>query len=267
MIRIAAILFSIAFCSFRLPVTEKYLLYHVNKEVHWLHNGAREKAKRGLFLSARESLSLAPDSDVMLLRNDGSSLLLEKPGTYTFAKVKALFSAQRSSSVSSGFFAYVFEKFLHGEDTEEKQKVTAAVYRSQQPMIRPVDSSFVFNTPLQLSWKPAQKNLPYKISISVNHNNFDTVIRKVSTFTVPDSLIREKGKTALLIQWNCYPYDSKQAPPAPFHLIIPKSEDLPIIRQQVKYIREHYAGKKELLRIMENDLFQRWMEVYQFKTE
>jgi len=246
-----------------LAATDQYLLYHVNKEVHWLHDGMKEKAKRGMFVKANQSLLINEQSDVMIIQQDGKSLLLNKTGTYTYAQLKSLFSNVKKSTTSASFFSYVFEKFLSGNGKEEKQNVGAFVFRGKQPMQLPQDSVFVFTNKIKLTWKPEQANIPYKIQMIINGNEFDTVIHKQNSLLIPEHWLPDNTQTAVRISWTCSPTGSKQEAPHPFLLLLPKKEDYEIIQQQLKQLQQSYAGKKQLLRIMEKDLLERWLELYQ----
>lgn len=241
----------------------KYLFYHVNKNVYWQHDGLKEKAKRGNFLSANQSILIAELADVMLVQSDGKSMLLEKPGTYTYLQIKKLFSAAKANGTSSGFFSYVFEKFLSGGASDEKQRVSAAVIRGKHAMQLPADSSFLFTNSFVLQWKPEQKNIPYRIIIRVNQLLLDTVLRGKSSFTVPEKLLQ--GNTARLLKWNAFPSDSKQKQPEPFLYILPAAKDKLILQQQFNQLKKSYSKDQQLLRIMKRDLFERWLELYQLK--
>lgn len=240
----------------------KYLLYHVNKDVQWVHDGVNEKAKRGIFLLNAHTLILRQTADVMLLQQDGQSLLLSKPGTYSFARIKQLFNSAQKTTVSKAFFSYVFEKFTSAE-TEEKQQVTASVFRGKKAMQLPGDSSFLLSFPVTLQWKPEQKNIPYKLRIQYRQLLFDTVLISTSSFAIPDSIAPDS--TGALLCWTAVPADSKMK--ASFFLaIIPASADLDIIGQQLKQLRLTYSKQPDMLRLMEKDLFERWMELYQLQV-
>ena len=241
----------------------KYLLYHVNKEVHLQQKGIKEKAKRGMFLTENHSIIISELADVMLIQNDGKSMLLSKPGTYTFLQIKKLFSTTKSNGVSAGFFSYVFEKFMNDDSNEGKQKVAAVVYRGKSAMLSPHDSSFLFTTAVVLKWKPEQKNIPYRISIRVNEISFDTVLRSVNTLTIPAKLL--KGNKAKIIEWSTLPADSRQKQPAPLIYIIPAKKDKTTIQKQLSLLKTTYSKDKRLLQLMEKDLFERWLQVYQLK--
>ena len=120
-----------------------------------------------MYIKPQQSIIIADQNEVMLIQNDGKSLLINKPGTYSFLQIKKLFATLKTNSSSSGFFAYVFDKFLHGDGDEEKQKVSAAVFRGPKEMQLPLDSSFVFSTPV-LKWKAKNINVPYKIELKIN---------------------------------------------------------------------------------------------------
>ena len=242
---------------------QKYLLYHVNKNVHRVQNGKKEVAKRGMFLMAPHTIIVQPQAEVMLVRNDGKSLLLSKPGTYTFKQIMQLFSKGNISSVSSGFFSYVFEKFLQNENADEKQKVTAVVYRGKKAMQLPPDSSFIFSFPVTLQWKPEQKNIPYKLHIRLNRDSIDTIIRNQNTFILTEQLFKTDSSAALLA-WYATPSDSKSTVIS-FLAIVPASTDKEIIEQQLKQLRTAYSKDPAMLRLLERDLFERWMEVYQLR--
>jgi hypothetical protein len=242
---------------------QKYLFYHVNKNVQRVQNGKKEIARRGMFLTDRQTIIVQPKADVMLVRNDGKSLLLHKAGTYTFNQIIQLFSKESTSSVSSAFFSYVFEKFLKTENDDEKQKVTAVVYRGRKAMQLPADSSFIFSFPVTLQWKPEQKNIPYRLHIRVNRDSIDTIIRNQNTFVLTEQLFKTDS-TAALLAWNATPSDSK-SPAISFLAIIPAHADKEIIEQQLKQLRTAYAKDAAMLRLLERDLFERWMEVYQLR--
>jgi hypothetical protein len=239
----------------------KYLLYHINKEVHRQYNGIKEKAKRGMFITDHQSIIIAEQADVMLVQNDGKSMLLNKPGTYTFLQIKKLFSTAKSSGVSSGFFSYVFEKFLNSQSNDAQQKVSAAVYRGKSAMLSPPDSSFLFTFPVLLQWKTEQKNIPYRVTIRVNEILLDTVIRIKRFLTVPSKMLQ--GDEAMLLEWSTIPADRKQPQPPPCLYIIPAKKDKEIIKKQLVYLKTTYSKDRHMLRLMEKDLFERWYELYQ----
>lgn len=243
--------------------TQKYLLYHVNKNVHRVEQGKKEMAKRGMFLLASHSIIVQPQADVMLVQNDGKSLLLNKPGTYTFNRISQLFNSGNTSSLSSSFFSYVFDKFLQTENADEKQKVTAVVFRGKKAMQLPIDSSFIFSLPVTLQWKQEQKNIPYKLHIRLNKDSIDTIVRNQTTFLLTEQLFKTDSSAALLV-WNAIPSDSKSEP-TPFLAIIPAATDKEIIEQQLKQLRTAYSKDPVMLRLLERDLFERWMEVYQLR--
>ena len=235
------------------------LLYHVNKQVYWMHDGKKDPAKRGVFLLPKQSLLITSQSNVMLVQQDGKSMLLEKPGTYTYNQIQLLMQKLKAESVSKNFFVYVFEKFLSGNG-EEKQKVAAVVYRGKKIMINPDDSSFCFSTPL-LFWKPESLSIPYKIEINVNGTAFDTIIRKQTSFLIPQRLLFHPVH---FITWTCYPADSRQKP-QPFVLLIPKNEDTATIEQQLQSLERMYNKNPKLMRVMKKDLFMQWYSIYNFK--
>jgi hypothetical protein len=239
--------------------TEQILMYHVSKQVHWLHDGKKETARRGVFLLLQHRLLITPQSSIMLVNKDGKSMLLDKPGTYTFTQLRGLIERVKAESVSKKFFSYVFEKFLSGEG-DEKQKVAAVVYRGKKVMISPVDSSFYFKSPV-LSWKPDNTSIPYKIEINTNHELFDTVLRKQTSLVLPERFLRNKP---LLIQWSCHPADSKQKP-RPFIFLIPRKEDVATIQQQLNSLKKNYNNNPALLKIMKADLFRHWVASYELQ--
>ncbi len=243
--------------------SQKYLLYHVNKNVQRVEQGKKEIAKRGMFLMAPHSIIVQPQADVMLVQNDGKSLLLNKPGTYTFNQISKLFINGNTSSLSSSFFSYVFEKFLQSNNADEQQKVTAVVYRGRKSMQLPSDSSFIFSFPVTLQWKPEQKNIPYKLHIRLNRDSIDTIIRNQNTFLLTEQLFKTDSSAALLV-WNATPSDSKSEATS-FLAIIPAVTDKEIIEQQLKQLRTAYSKDLAMLRLLERDLFERWMEVYQLR--
>lgn len=242
---------------------QKYLLYHVNKNVQRVENGKKEIARRGMFLMAPHTIIVQPQADVMLVQNDGKSLLLNKPGTYTFNRISQLFNSGNISSLSSGFFSYVFEKFLQNENADEQQKVTAVVFRGKKAMQLPVDSSFIFSFPVTLQWKPEQKNIPYKLQIRINRDSIDTIIHNQNSFLLTEQLFKTDSSAALLA-WNAVPSDSKSTV-RPFLAILPAANDKEIIEQQLKQLRTAYSKDPSMLRLLEKDLFERWMEVYQLR--
>ena len=240
---------------------QKYLLYHVNKNVQRVENGKKETARRGMFLMAPHTIIVQPQADVMLVQNDGKSLLLNKPGIYTFTRISQLFKTGTTSSFSSGFFSYVFDK--QSENADEQQKVTAVVFRGKKAMQLPLDSSFIFSFPVTLQWKPEQKNIPYKLHIRVNKDSIDTIIRNQNTFLLTEQLFKTDS-TAALLAWNAVPSDSKSAS-IQFLAILPAAADKEIIEQQLKQLRTAYSKDPAMLRLLERDLFERWMEVYQLR--
>jgi hypothetical protein len=244
-------------------VHQQYLLYHVNKNVQRVENGKKEVAKRGMFIIPSHSIIVSQQADVMLLQNDGKSLLLNKPGTYTFSRISQLFKTGTTSSLSSGFFSYVFDKFLQSENADEQQKVTAVVFRGKKAMQLPVDSSFIFSFPVTLQWKPEQKNIPYKLQIRINRDSIDTIIYNQNSFLLTEHLFKTDSSAALLA-WNAVPSDSKSAV-RPFLAILPAANDKEIIEQQLKQLRTAYGKDPSMLRLLEKDLFERWMEVYQLR--
>lgn len=264
MIKIATIILIFLFLFLKGNATDiKYLLYHINKEVHRQQNGVKEKAKRGMFITDRQSIIIAQQADVMLVQNDGKSMLLNKPGTFTFQQIKKLFSTAKTNSVSSGFFSYVFEKFLNDGVSDNKQKVSAVVYRGKSAMLSPPDSSFLFLRKVILQWKPEQKNIPYRVSIRINETSFDTVIRIKTSVTVPLKLL--KGDKAMLLEWSTLPADSRQPQPVPFIYILPAKKDQAIIQKQLAHLKTTYAKDPKLFQLMKKDLFERWLELYQLK--
>ena len=84
--------------AFAQAAEQKYLLYNVNNDVHWVHDGKKEKAKRGTFLLASQSIILPQKAEVMLIQHDGQSLLLSKSGTYSFTRIQQLFSSSEKRS-------------------------------------------------------------------------------------------------------------------------------------------------------------------------
>lgn len=240
----------------------KYLIYHVSGEVKLKTNGKEENAKRGFFISnSNQVLVLSTLAEVMLVQNDGKSMLFNKPGTYSYVQIKALFIKLKPNNVTSAFFAYVFEKFIDGNTDDEKQKVSASVYRGKKAMLNPADSSFIFSLPVTLKWIPEQKNIPYKISYSFNNHTCDTVIRGKLFLTIPETFF--KKEQAGLLKWSAVPSDSKQVSPPAFLYIIPLKADVEIIQKQLKQIKLIYSKKTDVLRLMERDLFERWLELYQ----
>jgi hypothetical protein len=248
-----------ALCMIEAQATEKLLLYHSNKQVQWLHDGKKEAAIRGIFLLHGHSLIISQGAEAMVVQDDGKSILLNKPGTFTYEQVKLQIQKTKAESTSKNFFAYVFEKLLN-DAGNEKQRVAAVVYRGKSAMFSPADSSFVFNKPM-LKWKTDNSSIPYKIEMQINGVLFDTVLRRQTTFSIPEHIISSNSSTANLIQWRCFPADSKQHPKW-FFVLMPNQEDRPVILQQLSILKKTYSSQKELLRLMEKDLLERWLENY-----
>jgi hypothetical protein len=242
---------------------DQFLFYHVTKSVQWVHEGKKEPAKRGAFLKSNQSIVLQELSDIMLVKNDGKSMLLNKPGTYTFQQIKTLFLKSKTTSASAVFFAYVFEKFLSGDDAEEKQKVSAVVFRGPKAMRSPADSVFIFSAPV-LYWKPEQVNIPYKIELKINGTHFDTIVRKQNSLVIPQRFLNNIGKQPVRIEWVCYPADGKQKA-APFLMLIPKKADESIIQQQLLELKKLYKANSGLYKVFEKDLLEKWLDLYQLK--
>lgn len=242
----------------------RYLMYHINKDVQVQHHGKKEIARRGMFFTDGQSMVLKELADVMLIRYDGKSMLLNKPGIYSFQQVTKLFNTIKTNGVSAGFFSYVFEKFLNGGGQDNQQKVSAAVFRGNAAMRLPGDSSFLFSTAVTLEWKPEQKNIPYRVSIRINDYLFDTIPpHSNTTITLPSQLLNINK--ALLIEWSCLPAGSRQPQPAAFLYIIPALKDRATIQQQLKQLRTSYSKNKVLLHMLERELFEQWLNSYQLK--
>jgi hypothetical protein len=239
---------------------QQFLVYHANKTIQWQHDGKTELATRGIFIKSKHSITVPEQGDVMLIKNDGRSLLISKPGSYSFQQIRSLFLKSKNNSAVSGFFAYVFEKFLAGSNGDDKQKVSAAVYRAKSPMKNPADSSFVFTAPVILEWVPEQKNLPYKISVSIAKTNMDTIIRGSTRFTIEAAAFDEKK--GALIHWWCKPYNSKQDAVALFVFIVPSQKDKIIIQRQLKELERSSHGNPAIYRALKKDLFEKWLDFY-----
>ena len=57
MIKLVTILFFYSLLTLKGNAADiKYLLYHVNKEVHLQQKGIKEKAKRGMFLTDKQNI-------------------------------------------------------------------------------------------------------------------------------------------------------------------------------------------------------------------
>lgn len=209
---------------------QEYLLSHVNKNLLPVQTGKMQVAGRGMFLMAPDSINVQPNADVMLVCND---------------------------------FSYVFEKFVQSESPDEKQKVTTLVYRGRKEMQLPEDSSFIFSFPVTLQWKPGEKNIPFKLHIRLNRDSIDTIIHNQNTFTLTEQLFKTDSSAALLA-WHATPSDSKSATVS-FLAIVPASGDKEIIEQQLKQLRTAYSKDPAMLRLLEKDLFERWLEVYQLR--
>ncbi len=238
----------------------KYLFYNVSKEVYRVNGSKKEKAVRGMFLTAEQSISISPLAEVMLVQSDGKSMLLDKPGTYTFSQVKKIFSTAKPGGMSK-FFSYVFEKFLSGGDDDDKQKVSAAVFRGKKAMISPADSSFVFSSPILLQWKPEQKNIPYRLNIWCSGKLFDTVFRNNSAFLYHTENFNNNQPG--LILWYAVPKDNKQKEQAKFVYLLPLKKDIPVIKQQLKQLIASCKNNKQLLQLMTKDLLEQW--IYEYK--
>jgi hypothetical protein len=249
-------------------VPDRYLLYHVNNEVVWIHDGKREPARRGIFIQDHHALFLSSKADVMLIQNDGKSILLKEAGNFSFQQIKSRFSKLKETGVTSAFFTYVFEKFLKGEENETKQKITGVVFRGNELMQSPADSSFVIAEPVTLSWKTKQPSIPHKISITCNGITYDTLLRKRVQFSVPTYWVQPSATKGKLIRWKCYPADSKQADAfASWLFLVPASNDATVIQHQLKQLRMNYKEDPSLLKMMERDLLERWIEVYQLQEK
>jgi hypothetical protein len=160
----------------------------------------------------------------------------------------------------------VFEKFLKGGEDESKQKISGVVFRGNELMMTPADSSFVVNEPVVLAWKTKQPGIPHTISVTVNGVVYDTIVRQQMQYTIPSQWIASSISKAELVRWKCYPADSKQADATPTWLfLVPAADDLTIIQQQLKQLRMSYKHDPSLLRLMERDLLDRWIEVYQLQ--
>jgi hypothetical protein len=243
---------------------ERFLIYHTKHDVRWIHEGITEKAKRGVFIQEKQQLVVAALSGVMLVRKDGCSLLIDKNGIYSFAQIQQLFRTSKQHSSTTNFLSYVFEKFTNGNENEDQQKVTAAVFRSRQIRTTPRDSSFVFTIPIALKWETVALNIPHRLKISMDSITIDTTIRGSQTYRISDSvIIKTSIKRAVLIKWTCENLYSKDGNAQVHFLMLPKQEDIPLIRQQLKIIRKTNTGNPYLIRLLERDLFERWMNVYQ----
>lgn len=249
--------------AFTATTPEQYLIYHVNNTVTWLHDGVKEQAKRGVFIKPTHVLQLANHAEAMLIGADGRSVLLKTPGRFTFHQLKQRFRIQHNQTVVSAFFAYVFEKFLaEGNNSGTKQKVAASVFRSEIIMQKPADSSLVTELPVNMMWK-GNPTIPYTLYMQSAGKIADTLLRKATTFNATADWLGVTDKP-VLIRWKVQAADSKQIEAIPWYLfLIPATTDRSIVEQQLQQLRSSYAHEPKLLRIMEKDLFLRWMELYQ----
>lgn len=243
---------------------ERFLIYHTKHDVRWIHEGITEKAKRGIFIQEKQQLVVAALSGVMLVRKDGCSLLIDKNGIYSFAQIQQLFRASKQRSSTTSFLSYVFEKFTNGNEDEDQQKVTAAVFRSRQIRTTPQDSSFAFMFPIILKWETTSLKIPHRLKISMDSIFIDTTIRGSQTYRITDTAIIKTSKiSAVLIKWTCENLFIKDASTQTHLILFPKQDDIPLIHQQLKSIRKTNTGNPDLIRLLERDLFERWMELYQ----
>ena len=247
-------------------VPDRYLLYHINKDVLWIHNGIKEPARRGVFIEEHHALQLSAKADVMLIQNDGKSILLKEPGQFTFQQIKSRFKKLQETGVTSAFFAYVFEKFLKAGNNETRQKITGVVFRGNELMAAPTDSSFKLDAPVTVSWKTKQRSIPHKISIRINGVIHDTVVRNQLQCTLPAAWLQASAEKGTLVRWKCYPSDSRQSEAfASWIFLVPTPADSAIISHQLQQLRLNYKTDPSLLKIMERDLLERWIELYQLQ--
>lgn len=243
---------------------ERFLIYHTKHDVRWIHEGITEKAKRGVFIQEKQQLVVAALSGVMLVRKDGCSLMIDKNGIYSFAQIQQLFRTSKQHSSTTNFLSYVFEKFTKGNENEDQQKVTAAVFRGQQIKISPKDSSFIFTLPILLKWEAHTPKIPHRIKISFDTVTLDTIVHGKNMLQITDSIFIKKNiRFPVMIHWTCENLNISNATFQTYHLLLPKKEDVSLIRQQLQSIQKANAGKKDLIRLLERDLFERWMELYQ----
>ncbi|MFN4286283.1 MAG: hypothetical protein ACK4E8_10010 [Lacibacter sp.] len=242
-------------------VADQYLVYHVSNSVTWLHDGVKEPAKRGIFVKAGHVLVVANHAEAMLVGADGRCMLINTPGRFTFAQLKQRYLAQHNQNAVSAFFAYLFEKFLSGEEAAtSQQKVAATVFRGQSILVHPADSSIVTRLPVLLRWK-GNAALSYKLSIRAGNSQKDTILFKSNTFTATAAWLEAADKP-LLVHWKVVPADSKQPEAYGWSVfLIPAATDCSFVEQELMELRKLYAHKPELLHLLEKDL--RRMELVQ----
>ncbi|EMR03214.1 hypothetical protein ADICEAN_01607 [Cesiribacter andamanensis AMV16] len=141
-------------------------VYHVKGTAYLLEKGQQHALQPESVLARGQKLLLEANSRVVLINQQGSNVLLQKAGTYTYAAVEKRF-AEPQPDAGSAFLAYAWKKINKSKLKPEQQRNApiAGVARGEALMLQsPADSLVLVGPELQLEWLGGEG--PYYLTLA-----------------------------------------------------------------------------------------------------
>jgi hypothetical protein len=154
------------------PQCSDFIVYQSKGEVKMVLGNAEQPAVKNLKLVNGCSLSLGPESAVILLSGKDKALRLTTPGNHPLAEIRAT-CMKNQSSLTKEYLNYVAQSIMDKGEPKTAMVIKGAVYRTRteferSAMILPADSSVVSGDPVTFAWHIGTPGIPKYLLIYEN---------------------------------------------------------------------------------------------------
>jgi hypothetical protein len=250
---ITALLISIAAIA-----QSNFVIYHVNGTVNLLNGNQVSKAERGKSITKNSLLDVKLNSSAMLIDSIGKSLLVNKPGKYSFSNLVQLLKNAGKENVAKEFYAYIYKNFKKDKKPEE-QRITAMVQRGHPMMNAPLDSMIITTDEVKFSWTKISKIITARLIIQDHAGTvlLDTTIKNPTSYTAQVGRLLQPGKS---YRWKVDEADTNQPSEYFFNFLIAEKKDLTAVQTQQAMIKS--VKTLSAKRVMQQEIFEYWLNKY-----
>lgn len=164
---------------------------YVYKTEGEVRNQKNTLLKKGDEIAGNTSVVLKPDASLVCIDKNGNSYIIKKKGAYTFSQILKN-RKSRNSSITVSYLKYVWSQLTGNIETKT---MIGGVFRGNQLMLFPPDSSQVTVKNLYLKWEKENEDHPLYLFIKKeNDPDFTSIKTDRTSLFLADLLDVQEGQ-------------------------------------------------------------------------
>ena len=137
-------------------------VFKANGSVLKVNSGKIQSVKKGDYLINADRLVVDNSADVLAIDKQGHAYVLNAKGDYSFKNLLSKKQTKTSSGLTSKYFKLIWNEL---RDTKASATLIGGVFRGEQLMQFPLDSSKIAGSKVKFSWKETNENTDYYLFV------------------------------------------------------------------------------------------------------